>query len=371
MKKIIYTLLVAVMALSFMGCPTVYEDLKFEELVPTPAYIMGDMAGEAKAMEVNGNVATYTFKYSATERAWSSPVGTISFKVSAKLGPDGKSLDWDNAWSDAVLTLNGEAVETEAKNKGNNTCEGLTDGEEYTITVTAGRKGVSIAISGKAGDLPPSLYVLDTDNGPIKMEFDGTTYKYTTIAKGSSVELPLWVNDTFLTGEFTVGTDKNAKEMKIEEKADVLVIKGTEENYKYEVAITYDGEKATVMVTKGKLVKKVDIKAIVGSITGGEWTAFEDETLTYTFTYDGAGDSWADGAANQVSFKVSVSATQDWDAVNYGGTDFAVGDEDADLKLNPGMDNSVITGLVKDKKYKVTITCTEDEKVLAKCEVVE
>ena len=27
MKKIIYTLLVAVMALSFMGCPTVYEDL--------------------------------------------------------------------------------------------------------------------------------------------------------------------------------------------------------------------------------------------------------------------------------------------------------------------------------------------------------
>ena len=59
MKKIIYTLLVAVMALSFMGCPTVYEDLKFEELVPTPAYIMGDMAGEAKAMEVNGNVATY------------------------------------------------------------------------------------------------------------------------------------------------------------------------------------------------------------------------------------------------------------------------------------------------------------------------
>lgn len=153
MKKIIYTLLVAVLALSFMGCPTVYDDLNFEELVATPAFIQGDMAGEAAAMTVNGNVATYTFKYDETMTAWAGSNGKINFKVSAKKGPDGKSLDWDNAWSDAAITINGEPVFTESKNGGNNTCEGLSVGEEYTITVTSGRTGVTMAITGKVAEV--------------------------------------------------------------------------------------------------------------------------------------------------------------------------------------------------------------------------
>ena len=151
MKKIIYTLLLAVLALSFMGCPTVYDDLNFEELVPTPAFIMGDMtAGSAAQMKVDGNVATYTFKYSAAEHnAWTSPAGTISFKVADKKGPDG-ALVWDNAWSNAKITLNADPVESKDKNHSTNiTCEGLTDGEEYTITVTAGRTSVTLAITGK------------------------------------------------------------------------------------------------------------------------------------------------------------------------------------------------------------------------------
>ena len=40
MKKIIYTLLVAVLALSFMGCPSVYEDLK-PQLDLTGFYLKG------------------------------------------------------------------------------------------------------------------------------------------------------------------------------------------------------------------------------------------------------------------------------------------------------------------------------------------
>ena len=42
MKKIIYTLLVAVLALSFMGCPTVYEDLK-PQVDLSSFYLRGNM----------------------------------------------------------------------------------------------------------------------------------------------------------------------------------------------------------------------------------------------------------------------------------------------------------------------------------------
>ena len=155
MKKIIYILLTAVLALSFMGCPTTYDDVEYDQYVPTVQYIQGDMAGSAAAMEVNGLVATYTFTYDETMTAWGSSLGTITFKVAAVEA--GGQLDWPNAWSDATLTLNGEAVFTESKNGGNNTCEGLTVGEDYTITVTSGLTGVSIAITGKAPEATVEL----------------------------------------------------------------------------------------------------------------------------------------------------------------------------------------------------------------------
>ena len=148
MKKIIYTLLVAVLALSFMGCPTTYDDVEYDQFVPTVQYIMGDMAGTPAVMKVNGLVATYTFTYDETMTAWGGSAGLINFKVAAVA--DAAGLDWPNAWSDAALTINGDPVFTESKNGGNNSCMGLVVGEEYTITVTSGTTGVTMAISGKA-----------------------------------------------------------------------------------------------------------------------------------------------------------------------------------------------------------------------------
>ena len=163
MKKIIYTLLVAVLAFSFMGCPSVYEDLKFEEKVPTPAYIQGAMtpADTAVAMEVNGDVATYTFKYSAKDHSgWESEPGTVNFKVCPEIA--GGRLNWPLAWSNAKLTVNGEAVEVTEQNTGNISCSGLLDGEEYTIKVTAGAKSVKIEVTGKKGEIVlPTPYYLD------------------------------------------------------------------------------------------------------------------------------------------------------------------------------------------------------------------
>ena len=162
MKKIIYTLLVAVLALSFMGCPSVYEDLKFEENVPTPAYIQGDMTdNKAVAMEVDGGVATYTFKYSVKDHnAWGGEPGTVNFKVSPE--KNGDNLNWDLAWSNAKLTLNGEAVVAKELNTSNISCSGLADGEEYTIKVTAAAKSVKIEMTGKKGEIVlPTPYYLD------------------------------------------------------------------------------------------------------------------------------------------------------------------------------------------------------------------
>ena len=173
MKKIIYTLLVAVLALSFMGCPTTYDDVEYDQFVPTVQYIMGDMAGTPAAMKVNGLVATYTFTYDETMTAWGGSAGLINFKVAAVA--DAAGLDWPNAWSDAALTINGEAVFTESKNGGNNTCEGLTVGEEYTITVTSGTTGVSMAITGAAAAPAPV--------GPDLEDPDFTVINSTTMAQ--------------------------------------------------------------------------------------------------------------------------------------------------------------------------------------------
>ena len=370
MKKIIYTLLVAVLALSFMGCPSVYEDLKFEENVPTPAYIQGDFASKAVEMKVDGGVATYTFKYSVKDHnAWNSEPGTVKFKVSPEIAGD--SLNWNLAWSNAKLTLNGEAVVVTEQNTSDISCSGLADGEEYTIKVTADVKSVKIEVTGKEGAAAPVLYVIDSSKGPVKMGYDGTVYKYVVIAKDTSIELPVWTEEKFLTGIFTVGTDNSAKTLTIKDDFGVISIKGTEANYKYNVEVTYDGEKATVKVTKGALVKKVDLKGITGTITGGVWTPFEEGNLVYEFTYNGNPDNWDSDAPNQVSFKVSVSATENWEVDNYGGVDVTVGAEAVELKKNPDMANGKIKGLVKDKKYKVTFVCTDDEKVTAKCEIVE
>ena len=71
MKKIIFGLLVAFVALSFMGCPTVHEDAEFK--VITPVYFVGEMNGweltDAKKINwvLGTGVATASIEFTVTE----------------------------------------------------------------------------------------------------------------------------------------------------------------------------------------------------------------------------------------------------------------------------------------------------------------
>ena len=73
MKKIIFGLLIAFVALSFMGCPTVHEDAEFK--VITPVYFTGDMNGWNWALTdaqkitwvLGTGVATASIEFTVTE----------------------------------------------------------------------------------------------------------------------------------------------------------------------------------------------------------------------------------------------------------------------------------------------------------------
>ena len=128
MKKIIYTLLVAILALSFMGCPTVNSDLN-PQLDLTGLYLKGsfDGFGAGVPLEKQEN-GTWTAEFTAT--------GTeVDFKIA--------TADWATAYpldkSNQVVTI---AVEEEAElfagdsGMDNDKITGLSTGDSYVVEVT-------------------------------------------------------------------------------------------------------------------------------------------------------------------------------------------------------------------------------------------
>lgn len=138
MKKIIYTLLVAVLALSFMGCPSVYEE-RYDYSLGV-ADIIGDMNGDGAPVTLNSDGVTYGYKftYSADMNAWGGKDGRINFKARSSAGV------WDTGIcapkSGDPLEIGGDYVECYYRpNEGgadgaNIVVEGLKVGTEYTIT---------------------------------------------------------------------------------------------------------------------------------------------------------------------------------------------------------------------------------------------
>ena len=260
MKKIIYTLLVAILAFSFMGCPTVNSDLP-PQLDLTGLFLKGEADGWGAGFPLEKQEdGTWTVKFVA-------PAAEMQFKIA--------TADWSTAYPvDAegvcIVLPFGEEAEFFAGDSGllNPKITGLVKDAEYTMVITPLSASIMIKVVGEAAAPAP----------------------------------------------------------------------------------TPDEEEAVA----------AELKAIVGSIIpgGSVWTAL-DESLVYEFTYNGDGDAWADGAANQVSFKISVSATEDWGALNFGGVKFKT-NELVKLVPNPGMSNGVITGLVSGTTYQLIINSSVD-----------
>ena len=137
MKKIIYTLLVVLMAFAFMGCPTTYADYDYALVV---ADIIGDVDGGTGTAVTSNPDGTFGFKftYSADLNAWGGKDGTVNFKARSVAGV------WDTGIcapkSGDPLEIGGDYVKCYYRpneggaDGGNIVVEGLKVGTEYTIT---------------------------------------------------------------------------------------------------------------------------------------------------------------------------------------------------------------------------------------------
>ena len=141
MKKIIYTLLIALLAFAFMGCPTVYEENY--DLTVNVGDIIGDFNGDGEAATNNGD-GTYTakFAYKDSMNAWGNGDGKCAFKMRTVAG------DWGApAYGlDDPLVLGADYAECSTTG-GNITVEGLVEGKTYTVTFLVVGDKVSVKIS--------------------------------------------------------------------------------------------------------------------------------------------------------------------------------------------------------------------------------
>ncbi len=143
MKKIIYTLLVAVLALSFMGCPTVNSDLN-PQLDLTGLFLKGEADGWGDGFPlVKQADGTWTANFVA-------PAAEMQFKVATADWATAYPLDKDGACG--VIAL-GDEAEFFAGDSGfdNPKVTGLSSGNNYVMVVTPLSTSIMIkVIEGEA-----------------------------------------------------------------------------------------------------------------------------------------------------------------------------------------------------------------------------
>ena len=120
---------IAVVAISFMGCPTVYKDRDYDCL--PVGDLMGDMnnADGVPLVEnagVEGGYKTASFTYSKSMSEWGGGNGTLNFKIRAVAG------DWSVSYGrnavEAAVLPDGVTLLDEGDNI---TLKGLVDGQAY------------------------------------------------------------------------------------------------------------------------------------------------------------------------------------------------------------------------------------------------
>ena len=139
MKKIIFGLLIAFVALSFMGCPTVYKDLDFEPLPVGDA--VGDMNGDGMLLTPTapGKYKTASFTYSNDMKAWGGGDGVCSFKIRVIPGDWGASYGYETAKAGSL-----PSGVTLGESGGNIQLKGLVDGKVYHFEFAVTSKDITV-----------------------------------------------------------------------------------------------------------------------------------------------------------------------------------------------------------------------------------
>ena len=142
MKKIIFGLLVAFVALSFMGCPTVYADRDFEPL--QVGDVVGDMNGDGILLEgiagVPGGYKTASFTYSNSMAAWGGGNGTCNFKIRKIAG------EWSGDYGPSSVKAGSLPAGVALGGDGNITLTGLVEGKSYHFDLVVSSKDITLSL---------------------------------------------------------------------------------------------------------------------------------------------------------------------------------------------------------------------------------
>ena len=148
MKKIIYTLLVAILAFSFMGCPTVNSDLP-PQLDLTGLYLKCEADGWGAGFPLEKQAdGTWTVEFVA-------PAAEMQFKIA--------TADWSTAYpldanGECVVLAFGDEAEFFAGDSGfsNPKITGLVKDAEYTMVITPLSSSIMIKVVGEAAAPAPT-----------------------------------------------------------------------------------------------------------------------------------------------------------------------------------------------------------------------
>lgn len=329
MKKIIYTLLVAFVALSFMGCPSIHSDL--DPLVDLkPFYLRGNMNNWCNDALTDGALTA-------------NEDGTFSITYTAKAEPDEFAIAneaWSTKFCGVEVAVGGDFVDLVPGAEGNAKVTGQVPGNNYKMTINPLSDTVQVKVE-LAGVNVPSFYVLDATKGLVEIPYDGANYNYEFTPSSDTADLTIWSDKVYYAGEATVGTKK---ELTASEEFDTLTVSGLVSGKPYNATFTVEDDKVSVTVAK------LCPYFIVGDIAGSHvrMTATDtDGVYTYEFTYKNDMSAWG-GGNGAINFVITEG--NGW---NKKITGIALTSDYADSLDNDA--NATASGLVDGTTYVITL----------------
>ena len=233
MKKIIYTLLVAFVALSFMGCPSIHSDL--DPLVDLkPFYLRGNMNNWCNDALTDGALTA-------------NADGTYSITYTAKAEPDEFAIAneaWSTKFCGVEVAVGADFVDL-IPGAGNAKVTGQVPGNNYKMTIQPLSDTVKVKVE-LAGVNVPSFYVLDTTKGLVEMPYDGTSYTYYMAPAVNATEnVVIWSEGKYYTGSVKFQDTKKI-ELKAEDEVGYLAVTSLAADDLVKLVLTVTDKKVSV-----------------------------------------------------------------------------------------------------------------------------